>query len=593
MPFFFIILYNFIIIHYKIICFYLQEQLLTGQIISSDYISSNTLNAFDNNTLTFFKSFDTNCWIGLDFLSPHYITRIGWARSNYDKSDYILAIFEASNYQNFYDAVPLHMIKDEGKINEINYVDILTTKAFRYIRYVGPPEHYCIISEIQIFGYDNKSDIFGYMNNKQDYFYQCTNIPLLVINSGYLNDYVETMHNLNGYLQIINNNKIEVKGKVNKRLRGNGSVYNPKVSYRLRFLEGKITFLNFHTKSKDWILIANYDDKTLIRNLISLEISRLFGMRFTVNCKPIDLICNGKYFGNYIICEKIEIKKDKINISKLNESCINYPEITGGYLLEIDAYIEKEISKFISLKNNFVTIKYPKKNKIIPEQHMYIENKFNEMERKLFKNDLSKIDIDSFVQYFLIQELSANSDAYWSVRMYKERNDDRFYFGPVWDFDIAFDNDGFVYPINNKKQFAFEYGHSRGGTPKFIEKILVNKNIIKKIKHLWKYVFENHLKDNYLITYIDELVKKINESQRLNFIRWKILDKVIKTRNPIIKFTYENEIIFLKKFVESRIRWMNKYILDDKLYDIYINNISEILNNKSIFIILIQIFLFS
>ena len=67
------------------------------------------------------------------------------------------------------------------------------------------------------------------MNNKQDYFYQCTNIPLLVINSGYLNDNVETMHNLNGYLQIINNNKIEVKGKVNRRLRGNGSIYNPKV----------------------------------------------------------------------------------------------------------------------------------------------------------------------------------------------------------------------------------------------------------------------------------------------------------------------------------------------------------------------------
>ena len=176
--------------------------------------------------------------------------------------------------------------------------------------------------------------------------------------------------------------------------------------------------------------------------------------------------------------------------------------------------------------------------------------------------------------------------------MYKERNDDHFYFGPVWDFDIAFDNDGFVYPINNKKQFSFEYGHSRGGTSKFIEKILVNKNIIKKIKHLWKYVFENQLKDNYLITYIDELVKKINESQRLNFIRWKILDKVIETRNPIIKFTYENEIMFLKKFVESRIRWMNKYILDDKLYDIYINNNSEFVINKYKFIVLIQIFLF-
>ena len=147
MSFFSFFVYIFIIISINI-CFIPQEQLLNGNILSSDYISKNTLSAFDNDTSTSFKSYDTKCWIGLDLLSPHYITKIAWAHNSLDKFDYILGIFEASNSEFFYDALPLYMIKDEVKIKEMNYVDILTTKAFRYVRYVGPPEQYCIISEI-------------------------------------------------------------------------------------------------------------------------------------------------------------------------------------------------------------------------------------------------------------------------------------------------------------------------------------------------------------------------------------------------------------------------------------------------------------
>ena len=305
-------------------------------------------------------------------------------------------------------------------------------------------------------------------------------------------------------------------------------------------------------------------------------------MKYTIKCQPIDIICNGQYQGNYILCEQVEVKKNKINIKKMNESCINYPDITGGYLLEIDAYAYLEKSKFISNKNNYVTIKYPKEKKIMPEQHMYIENKFNEIERKIYKGDLSKIDIDSFVKYFLIQELCA----YWSVKMYKERNDEHLYFGPVWDFDTAFDNNALFVPINNYKKFLFDYANLIGGIGKLIEKILIDKDVTKKIKSLWKYVFENKLKDDYMNKKIDELVKTINESQRLNFIRWKILDKYFSYNNPVIRYTYENEIIFLKEFIKDRIEWMNNYILEDTLFDKYKSNKSEIIKIRYIIILL-------
>ena len=569
----------------------LSDNLLTGKIISSDYISDNTLNAFDNDTQTSFKSFyEKCCWIGMDLLSEHYITKIGWAQNDKDKSNYILGIFEGSNDANFYQAIPLYMIKEEGKINEINYVDILTTKPFRYIRYVGPVNKSCIISEFKIYGYNNNTDIIGFINNEENYFYQPTSIPLLVMHSQSPRILYDTTFNMDCYIYIINNNKIEASGKANRKFRGNGSLFFPKQSYKLKFLEEKKNFLNFPSKSKNWNLISNYGDKTLIRNLLSLEISKLFEMEYTINCKPIDVICNGEYLGNYIICEKVEVKKDRINITKMNDTSVNYPEITGGYLLEIDFYAEREISKFISTKNNYVTIKYPNEKKILPEQHMYIENNFNEMERKLFKGDLSKIDINSFAKYFLVEEFTGNSDACRSIKMYKERNDEHFYFGPVWDFDLGFDNDKYIYPTNEKNKFLFEYGHSIGISSKFFEKILIDENVIKYIMYLWKYVLDNKLKDDYMNKYIDELIKNINESQRLNFIRWNILDKIIGN-NPVIRYSFENELIFLKEFVKNRTIWMNKNILGDELYDKYKSNNEILLKIRCVYI-LFFIFIF-
>ena len=335
------------------------------------------------------------------------------------------------------------------------------------------------------------------------------------------------------------------------------------------------------------MLISNYADKTLIRNLLSQEMSRLVGMKYTLNCQPIDLIINGEYMGNYIICQKTEVNENIINITKMNETDIYYPEITGGYLIEIDSYAHAERSRFISFNNIEVIIKYPKEDDIVPGQHMYIENKFNQMERKVFKSDLSNIGIDSFVQYFLIQEFCGNADAYWSVKMYKERNDDHFYFGPIWDFDISFDNDISLYPMNRINKFLFEYAHPIREVPKLIEKILIDENVIKKIKSLWKYVYENKLKNDYINLYIDKLVNKINESQKINFIRWNILDKAIVGKNPVIKYTFENEIIYLKEFIKDRMKWMNINILTDNLFQKYKSNSFEYIEIRYIYIIFI------
>ena len=108
--------------------------------------------------------------------------------------------------------------------------------------------------------------------------------------------------------------------------------------------------------------------------------------------------------------------------------------------------------------------------------------------------------------------------------------------------------------------------------------------------YLWKYVLDNKLKDDYMNKYIDELIKNINESQRLNFIRWNILDKIIGN-NPVIRYSFENELIFLKEFVKNRTIWMNKNILGDELYDKYKSNNEILLKIRCVYI-LFFIFIF-
>ena len=154
---------------------------------------------------------------------------------------------------NFYDAVPLYMIKEEVKLNEINYVDIFTNRPFRYIRYVGPSNKKCIISVIKIYGFSNKLNILHNIYNQENYFYQPTNIPLLIMNRGYLRDDHENTNYLENFVYIINDNKIETCANTRRKFRGNGSMAFPKKSYNLKFTEKK-TFLNFPSKSKKCIL---------------------------------------------------------------------------------------------------------------------------------------------------------------------------------------------------------------------------------------------------------------------------------------------------------------------------------------------------
>ena len=287
----------------------LISELLKGNPISSDSSSDILSNAFDGDfTTEFISSQQSNGWIGLELDDSYRITKIGWAQKEKNKENYLLGIFEGANDPSFFDAIPLTMIVEEGKENEINYININIKRSFKYIRYVGPNGKNSIISQLEFYGYKFKENE---IEEKDEKLYQPTGIPLVIIHTEGSIEPKDKETDIVCQITIINNGKAETNEKGTIKLRGNSTMKSDKNPYKIKF-DTKQNLLDFPAKAKKWNLMANHSDKTLLRTLLAMKISSLFEMTFTPECRPVDVMVNGEFKGNYNLCDKIEYIKIKI-----------------------------------------------------------------------------------------------------------------------------------------------------------------------------------------------------------------------------------------------------------------------------------------
>jgi hypothetical protein len=229
-------------------------------------------------------------------------------------------------------------------------------------------------------------------------------------------------------------------------------------------------------------------------------------------------------------------------------------EVTGGYLVEVDAYADRENSWFRSNSRNPVTIKSPSEDSITTDQRNYIRAHFNRME-----NDLDRyVDKNTFLRLFLVGELSGNTDTYWSLFMYKERDDDTMYTGPVWDYDLAFDNDERTYPVNNKRDYVYRSGGSYAGTMKqMVDNMLQNTKSQVMLFNIWDEARRTTLTEESLVAYIDQMEEELEASQKLNFMRWAIMNTKVHM-NPKTWGSYQAEVENVRRFMKERLTWMDK-----------------------------------
>ena len=565
-----------IILFFSIFNFTYQDNteiLLKGTMISSDESSSIIKYAFDSNLKTnFISKSESNGWVGQNFRKLNVITRIEWGESEDDHNNYLLGIFEGANKQNFEDAFPLTMITSPGTINVMNNIIIYLRRPFQYIRYVGPHGKYCKISNIRIYGYESSVAEFPTS------YYKPTDLPLMIIHTTSGQDPKTKNEKLQSYIYLINNDDVEIQMSGLFRLRGNESIKYEKKPYNIKFID-EVQPLDFKVKSRKWALMPNYGDKTLVRNLLAFEISKIFEMEYTPECKPIYLMLNGEYKGLYNLCEYIDVLENQVNIPTLTRNDNSEPTISGGYLLEANGFAYLGSMFFNTRKGVPVSIDYPDEDDITLEQIKYIKEKFDALENNIYSNNLTNIDHESFIKYFLIEELIGNAEAYWSAYIYKNRSDDKFYFGPIWDNELGFDNDYRVYPINCKKEYIFNFGLSAGTMEKLVTKIVQNEEIINKTKEIWSEISKDKLNTYTLSKFIDSKVELIKEAKKYNFMRWDILNKTV-CFNPKIYNSYEEEIIYLKNFIENRINWLNFQILNIKNDNNVICDIQPIIESE-------------
>lgn len=222
--------------------------------------------------------------------------------------------------------------------------------------------------------------------------------------------------------------------------RGNSTWGMPKKPYAIK-LDSKAEVLGM-PKHKRWVLLANWMDRTLMRNAVAFEMARSC-MDWAPRGRFVELYLNGKHQGNYYLCEQIKIDKARVNVDKIEED-FSDEDLSGGYLLEFDKSSPQEINYFYTKHRKLpVTIKEPDEETIVSWDHpafIYINDYVDSVEDIFVKGDYeeikNRIDVKSYIDWLLIHELATNFEPLHpkSCYMYKARNG-KLYAGPVWDFD--------------------------------------------------------------------------------------------------------------------------------------------------------------
>lgn len=579
---------------------------LTGTIIgteqSVDYSTnkaSSTVNtrdnAFDGKLDTYFASYDRSLtWVGLDLGAPHIINKVAWSPRNDGQGArrVRLGVFEGANNADFSDGVPLYLIPEDGTIGVMSSAEVSVTRPFRYVRYVGPNNARCNVAEVEFYG-EECAEV-----PEKEVLYQPTNLPTVIVHVADNKEPKDKVNDLVANFSIISNKgKKELYQPGTFRLRGNASMNFDKKPYRIKF-DKKQNVLDAPAKAKKWTLIANYGDKTLMRNIVGFELSRRFGQAYTPYIQPVDVFVNGEYKGCYQLCDQVEVGKGRVDIEEMEPEDISGENLTGGYFIEVDAYADQEKSWFKSKNGNPVTIKSPDEDEIKLAQSTYIKSHFNKLETALFGSDFEDealgyrqyLDLESFLNHFLIGELNGNTDTYWSLYLYKRRGDDKFYTGPIWDLDLAFENDNRTYPINNLNDWIYATnGSIAGNFRKFVSRIVKDdKKAIEQMRQQWadarlnKKVYESSL-----LEFIDQTAETLNQSQDLNFKRWNIMNSYVH-QNPKVWGSYEKEVENVKNYLKQRLVKMDYWLkfsassLDEFSSDLSSDSILEVYNLQGI-----------
>lgn len=340
-------------------------------------------------------------------------------------------------------------------------------------------------------------------------------------------------------------------------------------------------------KENDWILHAPYSDKTLMRNVLAYELSRDMGW-YASRCRYCELVKNDEYMGVYILMEKIKEDDDRVNISKLNEDEISGDDLTGGYIIKIDKAEGEQTAGWYSnypSENGFdIFYQYhdPDGEELVQEQKKYIQDEIRNFESVMKSSEYANpqtgysyfINVNSFIDYFLLNELTHNIDSYrLSTYLYKDKDSDdkKIYAGPVWDYNLGFGNANYYQGWKTDKWILDIYKNDGGfkhdyfQPPFWWRKLWKEPNLRIQAENRWEQLRQTIFSKSSLFARIDSIANLLDEAKHRNFQRWSNVLGHYIWPNPSgyeERTSYQAEINYLKYWINDRIDWMDENIND-------------------------------
>ena len=392
--------------------------------------------------------------------------------------------------------------------------------------------------------------IFGY--GQSDVYEQKTNIPTIYIDTDGAEPITSKTEYINATMVYVSGADTIRYESMKIRGRGNSTWGLAKKPYRIKFKESTKFLGKGYAKNKSWTLLANHGDKSLLRNAVTSKMGEFLGMPFNPAAHFVDLVLNGTYIGNYQVSDQVNVDNKRVEVFEQDYVADDTCNITGGYLLEIDGFATGEPVYFTTGHNLMVTIKSPDEDYVNTAQINYIRNYLNEFENRLFDTSFTDslagyrpmIDSATVVPWYIATELSANVDGFWSTYIYKDKDAPKIYFGPLWDYDIAYNNCNRTGDVTDASMIDKGFGDAL--TKVWAKQLIRDPWFNKAVNEAWKMKTGEGL-EACLLHYIDSMAWLINESQKLNYSRYSIQSR---TYNEIYLYsTYDGYINQLKTFI--------------------------------------------
>lgn len=447
---------------------------------------------------------------------------------------------------------------------------------------------------IQVFGYGGVTGTFEICNHPMpDVVFTGSELPIVLISTNQqqiVNDvkidaYMDIKYNGDGNYTSLNDPSNVYTGNIGIEIRGATSAGFPQTPYGFETRNKAGNNLNVSLlgmpAENDWVLLSNFNDRSLIRNTLASKLFAKMG-NYAARMKLCEVMVDSSYKGIYVFGEKIKRDANRVNISNLYSFENAGNDLTGGYILQQNYWDETN-----SFQSNFsppghpemnvrFLYEYPKVDSISAQQKQYIAGFIDSLETALYGPQFSDVsngfrkylDVNSFIDYFLINELSRNNDGFKKSVFYnknKNTNGGKLKAGPVWDFDWAWKNLATcsIFEATDGSGWAHQINDCPTDNPStgWYIRMLEDTTFQNQLRCRYNIFRESFLNNEFIFNYIDSVGSLVQNAHERHFQKWPLLG--VSGFAPELEpypVSYLEELTTLKNWINIRLQWLDDSI---------------------------------